>query len=268
MLFPEVERVVYERNPLRLVVAQIRFPTVLKIGEATLPGFQEQLRQQFPYFQDSDDSAGLQIPDSISQIIPPEMLEGLSARSNPRFRFMTRDREWTIALTREALTLETASYTRWEEFRDLMDLAMSALEAVYDPAFYTRIGLRYQNVIDRRDLELGDEDWRNLLEHFLLGPLALDATHKRVFDQQSVVRIRLADEAESVRVEHGLVVDPSSDQSHMMYLLDNDFSTESETEKGATNVLSILTEFNTLNRRLFRYCVSNRLHEAMGPIPT
>ena len=266
MLFPVAERVLYERNPLRLVVAQVRFPTVLMIGESRLPDFQERLRLPFPRFHDSDDSARLQIPDSISQVIPPEMLEGLVSKGKPRFQFSTRDRAWTIALTQETLTLETTNYKRWEEFREYMDLALSALVELYDPAFFSRIGLRYQNVIDRRALQLESEDWRNLLEDFILGPLALDQTLAQVFEQQSVVRMEVGASDETVRVEYGLVTDRAGDTSNVMYLIDNDFSTVRETEKGVADVLGILTKFNALNRNLFRFCVSQRLHEAMGPV--
>ena len=48
MAFPEVERVIYERNPLDEVICQLRFPAILKIDEPPI-AFQEQIRTRYPF---------------------------------------------------------------------------------------------------------------------------------------------------------------------------------------------------------------------------
>lgn len=268
MPFPKTARVIYNKNPLKLVLCQLRFPAILRIGKEAPADFQEKLRHEFPLFQEANDTANSQLPENLAQIIPPDMLDLLSTRSNPRFQFMTKDKAWIISLTRDFVALETSQYTCWEEFRDYLELILQALVEIYAPAFLTRIGLRYQNVIDRRALGLEDVAWHDLLADFVLGQLALNEMLNKVTEQHGGALIRLDSEGDLVRIQHGLVRDNSANSPDIMYLLDYDFHTERETEAGVQNVISKFNEYNKLNRRLFRWCIRETLHKAMGPEST
>ena len=262
MPFPKTERVIYRKNPLKLVLCQLKFPAILRIDKEVPADFQEKIRHEFPLFQEVDDTAN-SLPENLAQIIPPEILDLLSTRSNRRFQFMSKDEKWIIGLTREFVAIETTQYTRWEEFRDYLELLLNALVEIYNPAFLTRIGLRYQNVIDRRALGMEDVAWRDLLADFVLGQLALDETLDKVTEHHGSTRIQLNDEEDFVRIQHGLVMDKAVDSPHIMYLLDYDFHSNKETE--TEDAISKLNEYNTLNRRLFRWCIRDELHDAMDP---
>ena len=248
---------------MKLVLCQLRFPAILRIGKEAPADFQEKLRHDFPLFQ--NDTANL-LPENLAQIIPREMLDLLPARSSSRFQFMSKDKGWIISLTREFVAVETSKYTCWEEFRGYLELLLNALVEVYNPAFLTRIGLRYQNAIDRRALGLEDVAWRDLLADFVLGPLAVNETMNKATEHHGSALIRLDNEEDFVRMQHGLVMDKTTDSSHIMYLLDYDFYTNKKTE--AEDVISKLNGYNTLNRRLFRWCIRDGLHDAMGPEST
>ncbi len=263
MPFPKTERVIYRKNPLKLVLCQLRFPAILRIGKEAPADFQEKLRHDFPLFQ--NDTANL-LPENLAQIIPREMLDLLPARSSSRFQFMSKDEKWIISLTREFVAVETSKYTCWEEFRGNLELVLRVLVEVYAPAFLTRIGLRYQNAIDRRALGLEDVAWRDLLADFVLGPLAVNETMNKATEHHGNALIRLDNEEDFVRMQHGLVMDKAVDSPHIMYLLDYDF--HSGKEMKTEDVISKLNEYNTLNRRLFRWCIQDRLHSAMGPEST
>ena len=266
MPFPEVERVIYRKNPLKLVVCQVRFPTILKISEAAPAEFQERLRDKFPIFEESLDGATLQLPESLLQIVPREIMDSLSATSNVRYQFMTNDRIWTISLTRDFVALETSRYTCWEEFRENIEIILRALVDSYAPAFLIRIGLRYQNIIDRRVLDLEDFAWKDLLADFVLGQLAqFETQNYEVIEQNGRSLLKLNDEQELVRMDYGMVVDRSADTSNVLYLLDNDFYTNAETSVEVNRVIDKLNHFNIYNRKLFRRCITDRLHEAMEP---
>ena len=262
MPFPETERVVYSKNPLRVVICQLRFPTILRIGNEEPAAFQEKVRRQFPLYQEADDEAEQQLPEELAKIIPPELL-GL--RHHARFQFMTQDSGWIISLTREFVALETSQYTCWEEFRDYVELLLNVLIEIYEPAYLSRIGLRYQNLIDRKALRLEAAPWRDLLADFVLGPLARDETMNSVLEHKNLFLMQLNAEKDRVRIEHGLFIDEAVDASHQMYLLDNDFYTAQERESNVENVLDKLDEFNAQNRRLFKWCIKARLHRAMDP---
>lgn len=266
MPFPKTERVIYRKNPLKLVLCQLRFPAILRIGKEAPADFQEKLRHEFPLFQEANDAANLQLPDDLAQIIPSDVLDLMSARSNRRFQFMSRDKVWIISLTREFVAVETSRYTCWEEFRGYLELLLNALVEVYNPAFLTRIGLRYQNAIDRRALGLEDVAWRDLLADFVLGPLAVNETMNKATEHHGNALIRLDNEEDFVRMQHGLVMDKAVDSPHIMYLLDYDF--HSSKEMKTEDVITKLNEYNMLNRRLFRWCIQDRLHSAMGPEST
>ncbi len=50
MPFPEVQRVIYRKNPLEQVICQFRFPAILRIDTETPADFQERIRNDFPQF--------------------------------------------------------------------------------------------------------------------------------------------------------------------------------------------------------------------------
>ena len=55
MTFPEVERIIYDNNPLDRVICQIRFPPILRIESELPTNFQEQIRRDFPEYEEKLD---------------------------------------------------------------------------------------------------------------------------------------------------------------------------------------------------------------------
>jgi len=78
-------------------------------------------------------------------------------------------------------------YRRWEDFRQQVYVAKQAVEESYQPAFYSRIGIRYQDVIDKTKLGLGSEPWISLIRAEFIGVL-----------EASVI----GDHVQQMRVEH------------------------------------------------------------------
>src|SRR5207248_11509769 len=69
-LFPPSPRIIFAAAPLTEVVAQVRFPPILKI-EQTPADFQERIRAAFPFFEKV---AGPNILGGAPQL-PPEFLQ-------------------------------------------------------------------------------------------------------------------------------------------------------------------------------------------------
>jgi uncharacterized protein (TIGR04255 family) len=259
--FPETPRVVYQRNPLAEVICQLRFPPVLRI-EAELPAaFQDRIRQRLPIYR-GDESAGvlggIAVPDEVMQVVRSSFPGVL--QKQPR-AFSSADEKWTVTLAKDFLALATSDYSRWENFRGHLDAAVQALEQVYEPAFYSRIGLRYRDVIRRSALGLETQGWQELLRHHLAGEVIAPEVSAFIEKTTCQTLIRLQNFDSRVQIRHGLL----ESQGESCYVIDSDFFTQNRTER--SDVFATLQYFNTQAHRLFRWCISERLHEAMGPQP-
>ena len=263
MPFPEAPRAIYKRNVLDRVICQLTFPAILRIDTEVPSVFQEAIRHKFPMFIESHEGANFQLPESITEIMPHDILESLSKRSNLRFQFLSSDRAWTVSLTRDFIALVTTRYTCWEDFSENMELIVQALINVYAPAFFTRVGLRYQNVIDRTALNLKNRQWQDLIARYVLGPLADDKVADAIADHHNVTAFKLNNEGDLVRLQHGLVTEHSKDSSEDLYLLDIDLYCEKETEANAHKIATKLNDYNAANRRLFNWCIRDELRIAM-----
>ena len=157
MLFPETPRVIYQENPLVEVICQLRFPLLLRIDTEPPADFQEALREEYPKLK-VEKSLGINI--SVQGNIPPPGPTGL------KYEFASEEDDpiWKVVLANNFLALTTQRYQRWEEFRERLEKLITTLVEIYRPNFFTRIGLRYQDLIVRSKLGLKDYSWTDLLE--------------------------------------------------------------------------------------------------------
>ena len=123
-LFPPSPRVFYEKAPLIEVVSQLRFPPILKIQDQPAE-FQECVRADFPLLETMSafqfPAAG-QLPSQVLQLL------GSQAGTALGYRFLSEDRTSVVTLMSDSLAYSTVKYTVWEEFREKLMMAVSALE--------------------------------------------------------------------------------------------------------------------------------------------
>lgn len=257
--FPDSPRILYDRNPLEFVICQLRFPPILKI-ETDLPsGFQEAVRSRFPLFQEARTQAGFGLG------LPPEFTNLLGAMLPPpvprTYEFTSSDTIWQLTLTRESLALRCKKYKRWEEFRGMLETPIAALSQQYGPAFFSRIGLRYRDLIRRSELGLSDVPWKELLQAELASEFH-SKLEKNITSAAHQLVLALSNGLAQVVIQHGTT---AAQDREICYYIDNDFSTEQRMEtKDAMETLDYLSKQSW---RLFRACIANRLHDAMGPRP-
>jgi uncharacterized protein (TIGR04255 family) len=260
--FSNSERIIYARNPLSEVICQLRFPPILRIAAEPPAAFQEKIRSEYPLLNEGRE-AGIEIPPGIPVAVA-EIVKGLPRQRPVTYDFLSEDGKWKAVLTREFLALTTSqyTYTRWEEFRRHLDGPLNALIEVYAPAFFSRVGLRYQNVIRRSRLGLPPTtNWSELIQSHMTGLLAKTELSGTVEELQSQALIKLA--VGSVRVRSGIV--ETDNKEEVDFLIDNDFFTAERTK--TDDVDAILRHFNRQAGRLFRWCIKDRLHDAMEPYP-
>lgn len=132
------------KQPLVLVLGQVRFSLVRKIGDY-IPGIQEAFRRHgFPI-----ERAG-----KIQQLtITPA---GVHAVEQERWDYRTRDERWTVTVLQDSVVVQTTAYERFEGFAEKLETAVkTVLEQTEQDklGLIHRVGLRYVDLIQPRDGE-------------------------------------------------------------------------------------------------------------------
>ncbi len=194
-----------------------------------------------------------------------EMLQSnLSKRRTVGYDFVSEDGKWRLSLTRDYLALSTSSYRTWEDFTGHLNGPLSALVEIYKPAFFSRIGLRYQDVVRRSQLSLANTDWSELIKPPLAGLLSSPGIAPNVGEMLTQAVVRLPQFAAKVKMNFGIGVDATVNDEEC-FIVDSDFWTDERVQ--CNDVATILAYFNRQSGRLFRWCIEDRLHESMGPQP-
>lgn len=260
MLFPESERVLYKNNPLVEVICQFRYPTILRIREGQLSDFQERIRDDYSVYSEQQPSIGIQsqVPKELAAII--EQVNFPIPRGLVTHRFSTKDSKRFISLRDESMALAETKYERWESFKEEIVKAETALKKVYNPAFYSRIGLRYRDIISRSDLKLTNVKWKNLLKPHILAVLDDQDVSEAIqkIQTRAIIKILEIPDAQ-ITLTHGLTIRNNEE----CYLIDADFSVERK--EGINGTYEILERFHWLAGWLFRWAIMEELHNAMEP---
>ena len=259
MPFPESQRVVFAKNPITQVIVQLQFPPILAILASPPAAFQERIRATYPLYSQEP---SVTVPEQLATL-----LRQLSVPPQPqltRHVFATADRRRSVSLTRDFIALEETSYARWELFRDEMQQLQVALQQVYSPAFFTRIGLRYVDVIDPEQLGLEFTSWQELINDKLLGILSDESLESEVGESASTFLLNVNRvPGGQVRLQHGLRVKEGGSRKNATYTIDVDLSTQRSTH--ARDVIPTLDIFNGIAGNLFRWSITRRLSEFLEP---
>lgn len=241
LAYPQVR---YARPAVRTVVCALQFNPILKIVQEPPADFQEHVRGVFPRFSRAD-SVELQL--AVGEGPPLSALRRAAA-----WRFQTEDEHWTAALSTESVSLETAAYQTFPNFEQKLEVLYGALRAVYEVDHFVRIGLRYVNVFEAPRFPGG---WIARLNPALLGPMADQRIGENVVDCKQVFTISDGDWV--INVRHG--------REGNDYLLDIDHATQ---VAGALDeVAAKLRSFNDRAYQIFRWAITDRLHDEMEPGP-
>lgn len=172
---PQVDRRRYPRNPLEVVLVQVRFHPILRLPER-IGEFQEHVRGRFPLFADDKLRAVELFPD-----------EGAQVRTDRLFRFTSAKAPRHIQLTTSSLTLEVKDYNRREDLGEDFLLGLQGLTSGVGAPSMVRLGLRFVNgvLLEKVTAELGrDVTWSDLItEDFLRTPSLFESEVPRSFHE-------------------------------------------------------------------------------------
>lgn len=256
MKLPESERFIYQHNPLIEVASQLRFPTILRITSHEPVEFQDEIREIYPILEIS------KLPSSF--IIGNESQQEESQATELVYVFTSEDLSWRVSLNRNFIAIATRNYRRYEEFKQKFVDILKVFERIYKPAFYSRIGLRYEDLIVRSELGLQKVDWSAIIPQHIAPELHSPAIASSV--RASIKNLVLETDDGAIMLKHGLVnaIDVDRNAEELAYLLDADFYKEGKIGKG-DYVWELFDRYNKSARNLFRWSITDRLHEAMEP---
>lgn len=173
----------YKRNYLRQAVCEFRFPTLMEIGETRPPAaFVTALRKEYPT---------LELANELTLGIG-----GGSNGSNHSHIFRSSKLTWTVSLKQSSVAIETTAYTNYAQLRDKVLRVVDAAAKVIDSDFFTRIGLRYINVVDT-----GEDPAEGWINPQLVGPI-LSGCFSGINEYAG--RLQLAAEDGGCLLQHGL----------------------------------------------------------------
>jgi uncharacterized protein (TIGR04255 family) len=260
MPFPEVDRVVYARNPLELVVAQFRFPAILRVESEVPSEFQDRIRQYFPLYNEKSEII-VDVPPNLQGQPPSDIIRNFIGSVGPRknHEFVSEDGNWTVNLTRSFLALSAKDYKHWSDFKERLRVPFQALNEVYASSFISRIGLRYVDSIKRSKYGLIDVPWDQLLQPYVTGFLGSSDVNEELVSFQSMSEIRLPDDNSIVRIRTTITDDDATKESK--FVIDSDFFSSVRTL--VEDAVGKLDFFSYHGYRLFRWSITDKLHKAM-----
>jgi uncharacterized protein (TIGR04255 family) len=260
MPFPESPRVVFNRNVLVDVVCQLRFPPILAITAEDPAAFQNRIRATYPEYRQDQ---AIDVPPPLREVFGRLNLS--RGTELLRHTFLTPDSSRSVFLTRDFLAVEDTHYHRWEEFEPEVQRAKTAFEEIYRPASYNRVGLRYQDIIDRMQLPgLEDVPWHELINPALIGALGSSELRDSVTEIVTNSLLSVSEVPGAfVRLHHGLRRQEGTGTE--VYFFDVDFFLQERSS--SQDAMATLGLFNRLSGNLFRWAISRRLYDALDPVP-
>ncbi|NIZ00662.1 TIGR04255 family protein [Thalassospira lucentensis] len=254
MPFPAQPRVIYDKNALVEVVCQVRFPTILKIEAEPPVAFQEAVRAKYPFFNEKD-----VIQLSLNADAPAQQV-----RQNGRvLEFTSSDQKSKIYFAKNFISYLSNSYVRWEDFRADAHSCISKFLSIYGVNNFTRIGLMYRNQITNQHAGTSNPNWGELLNPAISGIYSsseidtdaissMKGTFSSALSDDGFVNAFYASEEES---------------NIKKFAIDADFFSEEALTGGVEDVFERLDGFNRKSGSFFRWCISEKLHERLGPQP-
>jgi uncharacterized protein (TIGR04255 family) len=261
MTLPPSERIVFNRNPLFAVSAQMRFPPILRIQVDPPATFQEAIRAEFPGYSRLNISPVVfppQLPQQVQAAMRASMQSRLNISFDPTHLFMSADGGWAVQLNQESVTMSCKSYPRWEVFREKLQSVLNPFIEIYSPPYATMVGLRYQNAIEREKLGLKGVGWSKLLQPFIAAEFGLLPEGSIVSDLH---RFEFSEGTDQILVQHGMAQNQITREP--VYSIDNNLHT-----KGRVDLNDIFPRLDQLNKHsgsLFRLCITDRLYDSLEP---
>lgn len=249
----EDKRVRYKKCPLVEVIFQLRFPTILSVNAKQPAEFQEAIRKQFPFYEEG-------VEQQNEFLITPAIGQAqMRTTQNKNYSFVSTDNMYKVNLTSTFLSISTLNYSQWEDFSKRIKYASEIFESIYEPAFYTRVGLRYIDVIERSALGLTGRKWIELVQPHVLGIAAIE--DYRVNSYSSETEFKDTEDGINTKTHFEFVHANGNEETSL--LIDCDYYKNDTTS--TKQMLSVADRLHVHSSRFLRTAITDELHNAMKP---
>jgi uncharacterized protein (TIGR04255 family) len=252
------KRSIYGRNPLAEVIVAINFPRQLTLEQQLPVELQSSIKDRYPILP-LKNFAAYPFPAALSDAAMPNQPLVVSKQ----FEFLSEDKKHQVTVTPDVLALTTTSYSRWEEFVERFSDLFLAFCDIYEPPLFTRVGLRYKDIIDKTALGLTGISWDRLINSDLLRPFTFFSSDlEKNPDFTATVGLELDDA--QMRVNYGFVQSP---ERQTAFLIDTDCYVERATLREPKNAMGTLEGLHKYTSLAFSSCITDELHDALQPGP-
>lgn len=245
--------------PLERVIAQVRYPVILKIEEKTaVSAFQEAIAGNYPILRETQNQV-LQI-----QMGGPQGAFAAVPSFNRAWQFEDTKGEWKLVLSRDALTIETSAYQSRTDLLDRWSAALQALHGAFHPPLVERVGMRYVDRIQGEQYAIFD----SMVNPELLGRSIVSF---KSFLRHSLAETILEVEEGEMLLRWGVLApqfspDPTTiaPLPNHSFLIDIDVSSTSRRD---FDVSALSEAFRGLAERaysVFRFAVTDQFLEVFG----
>ena len=257
MNFKETKRVEYQHNILFNVVFQARFPEIMKISQDAPVEFQDIVRKEgYP-------ESGSNIPILPSHI-PKELEEMIS--TDKEFHFFSPEREWQVSLAKNFIALACrGNYRNYADFKGRLENVLQTFYEIYEPSYFTRIGLRYRNIANKIFLPHITKEIEAFIPNHIFPELAtpivadIEILQRKSQFNDGTVKATVVHVLSKVSGRFG----QKRLTNEKSYIIDVDCFLESNT-KGVKDVLTKCDIFKRLNWNIFQWSITDDLRDTMG----
>lgn len=131
-------------STLVYVLCQIVFSNILSMEQKYLPDFQDKVRKFFPLFSKGQK---VSLEMKLNQILQPQ-----DVVYNQLWNFLDNKQEQGFILSSNSLCFNVSVYKSFEQFKQDFFVGYKALKESVEDLNIERIGLRYVNAIDLKDV--------------------------------------------------------------------------------------------------------------------
>jgi uncharacterized protein (TIGR04255 family) len=256
-----VQEVPLTRAPLVSVIAQVRFPPVMKIqaDSGFVATFQEMIRKDYPIMR-SERQLGVMIGPAGAQPQDAGII----------WRFESRDPDaWQVTLAPNFVSLSAKRYTRRSDFLARLTVVLHALEGWLHPDISDRIGVRYVDRVTGDQLAQLNE----LVQPEILGVLGAEIALSSVnlvhalsdtlfqLDDSSQLRGRWG------RLPPGATYDAAIEPAgEPSWVLDLDLYTSEPEDFDLAAIAARVSDFSDRIYTFFRSAVTDKFLEEFGAV--
>ena len=247
------ERIVFARNPLKVVVAQIRFPPAYSLADpAGLAAAQGALSARYPTslprIQQVTMVAGPGGP------VPPVVQPGPA-------RFGDEAGTWVVSVGPDSASLETTHYGSWADFRARLQELLEMVATQGHVTGVERLGIRYVDEIVSED-SAAIPDWQQYIAPSLLGGADAPWIDARVTRSLQQVSMSIGDDG--INLRHGFVKNPDQSDYPSTYVIDTDLFTEQQVGFDVDALLERADRYHRWAWNLFRRSITPAAIDLLG----